>query len=77
MAWGRNAPQFLRRCKMSRDQILQEIKSLAMSQGSYGRLYHQLMVMKDQEEDAYEECMTTLENQNFKDALDMVYYFEC
>lgn len=62
---------------MKREQILQAIKSLAMSQGFYGRLYNGLMELKCQDEDAYDGYMTSLESQNFSDAVDMVLFFEC
>lgn len=63
--------------EMKREQILQAIKSLAMSQGFYGRLYCALMDLKDREEDVYESYMQSLESQNFSDTVDMVLFFEC
>ena len=63
--------------EMKREQILQAIKSLAMSQGFYGRLYNGLMELRDQDEDAYDGYMTSLESQNFSDTVDMVLFFEC
>ena len=62
---------------MNREQILQAIRSLAMSQGFYGRLYRRLMELKDQDEVSYNECMENLELQNFSDPVDMVLFFEC
>lgn len=57
---------------MKRDEILATIKMLASSQGFYGRLYESIMnaAFKD-------EYLDYLESQNFRDAVDMVLFFEC
>lgn len=57
---------------MNREQILSTIKDLAMSQGLYGRMYEFLTSGTDEAEDA----LTTLEEQNFGDAVDMVMFIE-
>ena len=57
---------------MNREQILSAIKGLAMSQGLYGRMYEFLTSGTDEAEDA----LTTLEGQNFGDAVDMVMFIE-
>ena len=57
---------------MNREQILSTIKGLAMSQGSYGRMYEFLTSGTDEAEDA----LATLEEQNFGDAVDMVMFIE-
>jgi hypothetical protein len=54
---------------MTKEQILGEIKSLAMSQGFYGRL------LRDINENP--AMLDELERQNFKDSLDMVLFLEC
>lgn len=56
---------------MKREEIMETIKSLAGSQGSYGRLYGDLMEL---DEDEYDEVMTKLESQNFKDGVDLVMF---
>ena len=53
---------------MNRQEILDVVKSLAMSQGYYGRLYDALTNGTDEAEYALQE----MEEQNFKDAVDMV-----
>lgn len=53
---------------MNREQILQTIKSLAQSQGFYGRLYEQIV--------DNDEVLDYLEQQNFTDAVDMILFFE-
>ena len=59
---------------MKREEIMETIKSLASSQGLYGRLYRDLMEL---DEDEYDEVMTKLESQNFKDGVDLVMFIEC
>ena len=53
---------------MNRQEILDVVKSLAMSQGYYGRLYDALTNGTDEAEYALQE----MEEQNFKDAVDMI-----
>lgn len=53
---------------MSKEEIMKAIKSLAYSQGFYGRLY------RDLKENP--EALEFLEKQNFKNSLDMVMFLE-
>lgn len=53
---------------MTKKEILETFKSLARSQGSYGRLLEQI---KDND-----EALTYLEEQNFKDSVDLVMFIE-
>lgn len=53
---------------MTREEILENIKMLAKSQGFYGR------VLRAIEED--DSILDTLEEQNFNDVVDMVLYLE-
>ena len=57
---------------MKREQILETIRSLAMSQGFYGRLYNNLMSNPEH----CDEVMTFLEAQNFKDPVDLILCIE-
>ena len=59
---------------MEREEIMEKIKSLASSQGLYGRLYRDLMEL---DEDEYEQVMLELESQNFKDGVDLIMFIEC
>lgn len=54
---------------MTKEQILDAIKSLAMSQGFYGRLLRNI--------DENPAILDELEEQHFKDSLDMVLFLEC
>lgn len=58
---------------MKREQILQTIRSLARSQGFYGRLLEEFKQMSAGEFDMY---MKLLEAQKFNDEVDLVLYFE-
>lgn len=58
---------------MNREQIIETIIMLANSQGFYSRLYKALCEAKEE----YRECfLERLVEQNFKDAVDLVSYFE-
>lgn len=58
---------------MNKEQILNAIRSLAASQGFYGRLYNALTNGSEQAE----EFLATMEEQNFGDVVDMVLWLEC
>lgn len=53
---------------MNKKEIMKTIKSLARSQGFYGRLYETLK--------SNPEALEFLEKQNFKDSLEMVMFLE-
>lgn len=53
---------------MNKEQILQTIKSLAQSQGFYGRLYERII--------DNDEALEYLEKQGFKDPVDMILFLE-
>lgn len=57
---------------MKRDEILSAIKSLALSQGFYGRLYN-LLVSNTENGNA---VLSLMEEQNFADVVDMVMWIE-
>ena len=57
---------------MSREEILSSIKNLARSQGSYGRMYQFLTSGSEEAEDMLQD----LEDECFKDTIDMVMYLE-
>ena len=61
---------------MDIEQIMAAIRSLAESQGYYGRLYNELWEMQTNDPEKWEEVKNKLEAQNFNDSLDMVMYFE-
>lgn len=61
---------------MNIEEIMAAIRSLAESQGFYGRLYNELWEMQTNDPEKWEEVKNTLEAQNFNDTLDMVMYFE-
>lgn len=53
---------------MNKEQILNLIKSLSRSQGFYGRLYEQIH--------DNDEALEYLEQQDFKDELDLILFLE-
>ena len=58
---------------MKREQIENTLQSLAMSQGLYGRLLNQIYSLSEEEQ---EQVWQNLEEQNFKEPLDLVLYIE-
>ena len=58
-------------------QVIEVIKDLAKSQGFYSRMYQNIMENIVPDEDKYENFQQFCEEQNFKDAVDLVMYFEC
>ena len=61
---------------MDINEIMEAILGLARSQGFYGRLYNDLVEIRDSDEEAWVEVVEELEGQHFKDLLDLVLYFE-
>lgn len=61
---------------MDINEIMEAILRLAHSQGFYGRLYNNLVEIRDNDEEAWVEVVEELEGQHFKDLLDLVLYFE-
>lgn len=59
---------------MNRNQILKTILMLAQSQGFYGRLYRNIMDANEEDRECF---LSELEEQNFGNELDLIYYFEC
>ena len=62
---------------MKMDDILNLIRQLACSQGMYGRLYRDIMELKENDEIAYSDLVEQLESKNFTDDLDFIMWFEC
>jgi hypothetical protein len=58
---------------MNREQIINVFRSLAMSQGFYGRLLRSIYEM---EENARDEYLSYLESQNFANKLDLILFIE-
>ena len=61
---------------MKRDEIIDTIASLANSQGFYSRLFRDLIELKQEYPETYEETMESLEAKNFQTALDLIMFIE-
>lgn len=61
---------------MNREQIMEAVKQLANSQGWYSRLYSDLCKMRETEPERFDIAMRLLEEQNFKDTVDLILYLE-
>lgn len=58
---------------MNREQILDTFRSLARSQGFYGRLLEQIDSVDEETRDAF---LSDLESRNFRDVVDLVMWIE-
>ena len=58
-------------------QVIDVIGMLSHSQGFYGRLLEEILYTQVYEPEKFEAFKETIEDQNFKDPLDVVLYFEC
>ena len=58
---------------MNREQILDAFRSLARSQGFYGRLLAKIDSVDEETRDAF---LTDLESRNFRDVVDLVMWIE-
>lgn len=56
--------------------FLETIKTLAPSQGFYGRLLAQVEELKDEDPVAYEKLTEEMNKQNFTDTLDVIFFLE-
>lgn len=61
---------------MNRDEILEAIEGLAQSQGCYTRLYQSLNNVAETNPEQYNLIMEHLQQQHFKDTVDLVLFFE-
>lgn len=59
---------------MTKKQIMDSFRSLAMSNGFYGRLVRHIDEMDEASRDKF---LGDLEKKNFKDTVDLILYIEC
>ena len=57
-------------------EIVMAIQDLARSQGSYCRLYADLMQLKESDPDAYDRLSENWEKEGFETTLDLILYLE-
>lgn len=62
---------------MTKQDILDTIRNLSHSQGLYSRLYQSLQEMRREDPEQYNSFMEHLQQQHFKDPVDLIMYFEC
>lgn len=58
------------------DEVIEVIELLSKSQGFYGRLLEQILYLQEYEPDQFEHFKMVVENQKFKDPVDVVLFFE-
>lgn len=58
------------------EQVIDVVRMLSNSQGYYGRLLERILYLKEYEPEAFEEFKEVVEDQQFKDPVDVVLFFE-
>lgn len=61
---------------MKMSEIMNFLHTMSYSQGSYTRLYNNIMELKETDKEGYKKLTKVLEGQHFKDNLDIIFYFE-
>ena len=62
---------------MTQAEILDTIYNLSKSQGLYCRVYDSIKTLEKEDPEQYKQYMEHLQQQHFKDPVDLVLYFEC
>ena len=57
-------------------QVIDVVKMLSHSQGFYGRLLEEIMYIQEYEPEKFETFKEVIEDQGFKDPVDVVLFFE-
>ena len=58
------------------DQVIELVRRLSRSQGYYGRLLEHILYLQEYEPEAFEEFKMVIEEQHFKDPVDVALFFE-
>lgn len=58
------------------EEVVDVIEMLSYSQGFYGRLLEEILYIEENEPEKYEVFKTIIEQQDFKDPVDVVLFFE-
>lgn len=58
------------------DQVIEVVEMLSHSQGFYGRLLKDIMYMKENDVDKFEEFKDLIELMGFENPVDVVMFFE-
>ena len=61
---------------MKIDEILNLFRTLAMSQGFYGRLLANIEELKKNDEESYDNFVSMMESKNFQNPLDVILFVE-
>lgn len=57
-------------------QVIDVIRDLSHSQGFYSRMYQRILELHREDPECFENFKNEVEAQNFKDAVDVVMFFE-
>ena len=57
-------------------KVIEVVEMLSHSQGIYGRMLEQILYLKENKPEAFDEFSRVIESQHFKDPVDIILFFE-
>lgn len=58
------------------EKVIEVVEMLSYSQGTYGRMLEQILYLKENDQEAFDEFSRIMESQHFKDPVDIILFFE-
>ena len=58
------------------EKVIGVVEMLSHSKGTYGRMLEQIRYLKENDQEAFDKFSRIIENQHFKDPVDIVLFFE-
>lgn len=58
------------------EEVMEVIEMLSHSQGFYGQLLERILYLQENEPEQFKQFKMVMENQHFKDPVDVILFFE-
>lgn len=58
------------------EKVIEVVEMLSNSQGTYGRFLEQILYLKENDPEAFDEFSRIMKSQHFKDPVDIILFFE-
>lgn len=58
------------------EKVIEVVEMLSHSQGTYGRMLEQILYLKENKPEAFDEFSRIIESQHFKDPVEIILFFE-
>ena len=58
------------------EKVIEVVEMLSRSQGTYGRMLEQILYLKENEPETFNDFSRLMEEQHFKDPVDVILFFE-